>query len=486
MMPPFVCRFLIATAVCVAATATLAFPDAGLRFRDEAGATQAKALQQRFQQLGADRGADVAPQAARLSGEAARVIGLLDLSRPAIPKAANVCSELLGPWYSAGPPLLDTNAAQIDGRTRVARGLTIGCWNTVNTHLLASKDAIVTGMLASIAGWTAKEPIGTAKGWCTGYGAQDNWWPLRSFYPDDLINAVIAGCTARAEAVLAKAAETRVLAAIAAAERNDRTLEAMVAAKWLPMPDLRIGDPGLARSMKERYEAAVLPIRRQVTDEIVDKLEEAYGNKVVADKLIRTARQACNEVWSKTLFSGQDDGMRAIDASCKSMEAAFVKRACKAALDKAGIETLGGPRLMTVARANGTLGPVDYNTMVCAAAIDGFAVTTSTSWFGSPSITIAPAPGGASVTMKLRKATREGAVEVWAIGDLDGKVPLTTASDLAGCLATTLDRNDPTPIVRSLGFATGAVVTLADLMSGSGLTTFECRDAKLRWLEAAQ
>lgn len=485
MIPPFLCRLLIATSLCVAATATLAFPDAGLRFRDAAGETKAKALQQRLLQLGSDRGGDIASQAARLSGEVARVIELLDLSRPAIPKPANVCSELLGPWYSAGPPLLDTNAAQIDVRTRVARGLTIGCWNAVNTHLLASKDAIVTGMLASIAGWTTKEPIGTARGWCTGYGAQDNWWPLRSFYPDDLINAVIAGCTARADAVLSKAAEARIQAAIAAAERTDRTLEAMVAAKWLPMPDLRIGDPALARSMKERYEAAALPIRRQVTDEIVDKLEEAYGSKVVADKLIRTARQACNEVWSKTLFSGQDDGMRAIDASCKSMEASFVKRACKAALDKAGIETLGGPILMAVPRANGSLGPVDYNTMVCAAAIDGFAVKASTSWFGSPSITIAPARGGTSATMKLRKATREGGVEVWAIGDLDGKIPLTTASDLVGCLATTLDRNDPTPVVRGLGFATGAVVNLADLMSGSSLTTFACRDAKLRWLESA-
>jgi hypothetical protein len=167
------------------------------------------------------------------------------------------------------------------------------------------------------------------------------------------------------------------------------------------------------------------------------------------------------------------------------MEASFVKRACKAALDKAGIETLGGPILMAVPRANGSLGPVDYNTMVCAAAIDGFAVKASTSWFGSPSITIAPARGGTSATMKLRKATREGGVEVWAIGDLDGKIPLTTASDLVGCLATTLDRNDPTPVVRGLGFATGAVVNLADLMSGSSLTTFACRDAKLRWLESA-
>lgn len=166
--------------------------------------------------------------------------------------------------------------------------------------------------------------------------------------------------------------------------------------------------------------------------------------------------------------------------------AASIKRACKAALDKAGIETLGGPKLMTVARANGTLGPVDYNTMVCSAAIDGFAVTTKTSWFGSPSITIGPARGGASATMKLRKTTREGGAEVWAIGDLEGKAPLTTASDIAGCLATTLDRNDPTPIVRSLGFATGAVVTFADLFGGSGMTTFQCRDAKLRWLEAAQ
>ncbi|MBN9435785.1 hypothetical protein [Bosea sp. (in: a-proteobacteria)] len=485
MIPPFLCRFLVVTSLCVAATASSAFPDAGLRFSDDGGVNQARSLQQRFQQLGADRGGDVAAQAARLSGEVARVIGLLDLSRPAIPKAANVCSELLGPWYSAGPPLLDTNATQVDARTRAARGLTIGCWNAVNAHLFAHKDVIVTGMLGWIATWAAKEPIGTARGWCTGYGAQDNWWPLRSFYPDDLINAVIAGCTARADAVLAKAAEARIQAAIAAAERTDRTLEAMVAAKWLPVPDLRIGDPALARSMKERYEAAVLPIRRQVTDEIVEKLEEAYGSKVVADKLIRTARQACNEVWSKTLFSSQDDGMRAIDASCKSMEAAFVKRACKAALDKAGIETLGGPKLMAVPRANGSLGPVDYNTLVCAAAIDGFAVTANTSWFGSPSITIGPARGGGSATMKLRKVTREGGVEIWAIGDLDGKIPLTTTSDLVGCLATTLDRNDPTPVVRGLGFATGAIVTLADLMSGSSLTTFACRDAKLRWLESA-
>lgn len=476
-------RFLIAASICVAATASSAFPDAGLRFRDDAAAAHAKALQQRFRQLGGERGADGPGQATRLSGEVARVIGLLDLSRPAIPKSANVCSELLGPWYLAGPPLLDTNAAQVNARTRAARGLTIGCWNAINAHLLANKDLIVTGMLGWIAGWAAKEPIGTARGWCTGYGAQDNWWPLRSFYPDDLINAVVAGCTARAEAVLAKVAETRIQAAIAAAERTDRTLEAMVAAKWLPMPDLRVGDPALARTMKERYEGAVLPIRRQVTDEIVEKLEEAYGSKVVADKLIRTARQACNEVWSRMLFASQDDGMRAIDTSCKSMEAAFVKRACKSALDQAGIETLGGPKLMAVPRANGSLGPVDYNTMVCAAAIDGFAVTTSTSWFGSPSITIEPARGGPSATMKLRKTTREGGVEVWAIGDLEGKILLTTAADLLGCLATTLDRNDPTPTVRGLGFATGAVVTLADLMSGSGLTTFACREAKLRWLE---
>lgn len=414
------------------------------------------------------------------------MIALLDLSRPAIPKAGQVCSELLGPWYSAGPPLLDTNAAPVDARTRAARGLTIGCWNAANAHLLANKDVIVSGMLDWIAIRAAKESIGTARGWCTGYGAQDNWWPLRSFYPDDLINAVIAGCTARADAVLAKAAETRLQTAIATAERSDRTLEAMVAAKWLPMPNLGIGDPALARSAKERYEAAVLPIRRQVTDEIVDNLEEAYGNKIVADKLIRTARQACNEVWSKTLFSSQDDGMRAIDTSCKSMEASFIQRACKNALDKAGIETLGGPKLMTVARANGTLGPVDYNTMVCAATIDGFAVTTTTSWFGSPSITIGPAQGGVSVNLKLRKASREGGVEVWALGNLEGKAPLTTASDLVGCLATTLDRNDPTPVVRGVGFATGAVVTLADLFNGSGMTTFECRDAKLRWLEAAR
>ncbi|MFC5422188.1 hypothetical protein ACFPOB_21720 [Bosea eneae] len=478
-------RFLTAASLCLVATASSAFPDAGLRFRDDGSASQGKALQQRLQQLGGERGADTPAQATRLSGEVARVIGFLDLSRPAIPKAATVCSELLGPWYSAGPPLLDTNAAQVDGRTRAARGLTIGCWNTVNAHLLANKDAIVTGMLAWIATWAAKEPISTAKGWCTGYGAQDNWWPLRSFYPDDLINAVIAGCTARADAVLAKAAEARIQAAIAAAERTDRTLEAMVAAKWLPMPDLRIGDPALASSMKERYEAAVLPIRRQVTDEIVEKLEEAYGRKTVADKLIRTARQACNEVWSKTLFSSQDDGMRAIGTSCKSTEAAFVQRACKSALDKAGIETLGGPKLMGVPRANGSLGPVDYNAVVCAAAIDGFAVTANISWFGSPSITIGPARGGASATMKLRKVTREGGVEIWAIGDLEGRIPLTTTSDLLGCLATTLDRNDPTPVVRGLGFATGAVVTLADLMSGSSLTTFACRDAKLRWLESA-
>lgn len=478
-------RFLIAASLCAAATTSSAFPDAGLRFRDDGAAAQAKDLQQRFRQLGGERRADGPGEAARLSGEVARVIGMLDLSRPAIPKAANVCSELLGPWYSAGPPLLDTNAAQVNARTRAARGLTIGCWNAVNAHLLANKDVIVTGMLGWIATWAAKEAIGTARGWCTGYGAQDNWWPLRSFYPDDLIKAVIAGCTARADAVLAKTAEARIRAAIAAAERTDRTLEAMVAAKWLPMPDLRIGDAALARTMKERYEGAVLPIRRQVTDEIVEKLEEAYGSKVVADKLIRTARQACNEVWSKTLFASQDDGMRAIETSCRGMEAAFVQRACKHALDKAGIETLGGPKLMAVPRANGTLGPVDYNAVVCAAAIDGFAVTTTTSWFGSPSITIGPARGEPSVTMKLRKANREGGVEIWAIGDFDGKIPLTTASDLLGCLATTLDRNDPTPVVRGLGFATGAVVTLADLFSGSGMTTFECRDAKLRWLEGA-
>lgn len=483
MIRQFLSRFLIAASLCVVATGSSAFPDAGLRFGDDGAAAQAKALQQRFRQLGGERGVDGPGQVARLSSEVSRVIGLLDLSRPAIPKAANVCSELLGPWYSAGPPLLDTNAPQVEPRTRAARGLTIGCWNAVNAHLLANKEAIVTGMLGWIATWAAREPIGTANGWCTGYGAQDNWWPLRSFYPDDLINAVIAGCTARAEAVLAKVAEARIQTAIAAAERSDRTLEAMVAAKWLPMPDLRIGDPALARTLKERYEAAVLPIRRQVTDEIVEKLEQAYGSKVVADKLIRTARQACNEVWSKTLFSSQDDGIRAIDTSCKRMEAAFVQRACKSALDKAGIETLGGPKLMGVPRANGTLGPVDHNTMVCAAAIDGFAVTTTSSWFGSPSITIAPARGGPSATMKLRKATREGGVEIWAIGDLEGKIPLTTASDLVGCLATTLDRNDPTPVVRSLGFATGAVVTLADLMSGSSLTTFACREAKLRWLE---
>lgn len=479
-------RLLIAMALSLTAVTADAFPDAGLRFRDDGAAAQAKALQQRFQQLGTDRGADGPAQAARLSGEVARIVALLDLSKPAIPKSGQICIELLGPWYSAGLPLLDSNMAPVDARTRTARGLTIGCWNAVNAHLLAHEDIIVGGMLDWIATWAAKESIGTARGWCTGYGAQDNWWPLRSFYPDELINGVIAGCTARAGAVLAKAAETRVQTAIAAAERTDRTLEAMVLAKWLPMPNLGIGDPAQARAMKERYEAAVLPIRRQVTDEIVEKLEEAYGNKIVADKLIRTARQACNEVWSKTLFSSQDDGMRAIDTSCKSMEAAFVKRACKSALDKAGIETLGGPKIMTVARANGTLGPVDYNAMVCAATIDGFAVTTNSSWFGSPSITIGPAQGRASVTLKLRKASREGGIEVWVVGDLEGKAPLTTASDLVGCLATTLDRSDLTPVVRSLGFATGAVVTLADLFSGSGMTTFECRDGKLRWLEMAR
>ena len=92
-------RFLIAASLCVVATGSSAFPDAGLRFGDDGAAAQAKALQQRFRQLGGERGVDGPGQAARLSSEVSRVIGLLDLSRPAIPKAANVCSELLGPWY---------------------------------------------------------------------------------------------------------------------------------------------------------------------------------------------------------------------------------------------------------------------------------------------------------------------------------------------------------------------------------------------------
>ncbi|SIQ36389.1 hypothetical protein [Bosea sp. TND4EK4] len=41
-------RFLIASSLCLVATATAAYPDAGLRFRDDGAAVQAKALQQRF------------------------------------------------------------------------------------------------------------------------------------------------------------------------------------------------------------------------------------------------------------------------------------------------------------------------------------------------------------------------------------------------------------------------------------------------------
>lgn len=110
-------RLLMVHVVCLAASTAFAFPDAGLRFRDDAGLVQSKALQQSFARLGVDRSADAPAQALGLSDQVIRVIGLLDLSKPAIPKSGAVCSQILGPWYSLGPVLTDTNAASVDKRT---------------------------------------------------------------------------------------------------------------------------------------------------------------------------------------------------------------------------------------------------------------------------------------------------------------------------------------------------------------------------------
>lgn len=486
-------RLLFTMVVGFVATVSHAFSVDGLRFRDDAAAAEVKALQQQFQRLGDDRGADTPAQAAQLSGRITRVIGLLDLSRPAIPKAGVVCTEILGPWYSAGPALVDTNMAPVDARTRAARSLTTACLDTIRAHLMANKDVIVTGMLDWIAGWAAKESIGAPRGWCTGFGAQDNWWPLRSFYPDDLIAAVVAGCEARTGAVLTKVAEARIKAAIAVAERTDRTLEAMVAAKWLPMPQLGIGDPALARTITERYEATVAPIRQQVTDEIEDQVEQSYAGKVAVDGVVHKIRTVCREFWTKTLFSSPVDGARAVDRKCREAEQAFAQRGCKHALDRSNIEHLGWSKIMAVPRPDGSLEPVNFNGLVCAAAIDGFSVALSSSWlpFSAPTLTIRPATGGGAITVRLRKLTRENGVNLWLAEDAGSIASLSTAHDVMTCFQSTIDDTDAMTIAKTVGYvaasASGFGMGLSDFMGlvGGGISAAQCKAAKRGWLASA-
>ena len=54
MIRHFLSRVLMAASACMAVTAAFAFPDAGLRFRDDGAAAQSKALQQSFVRLGVD------------------------------------------------------------------------------------------------------------------------------------------------------------------------------------------------------------------------------------------------------------------------------------------------------------------------------------------------------------------------------------------------------------------------------------------------
>lgn len=219
---------------------------------------------------------------------------------------------------------------------------------------------------------------------------------------------------------------------IAAATKLPATPEALKANvdRFQP-PKLPPGGERYYQAALERFNAGIAPHLAKINHEAARRLEAGMSGKTVRTAETEQAHQLCLTTWTNDRALNSE-----FTKKCVKYPEELAAAACKAALERTNSKKLGHSRVIVAPDEKGKLGRIDFDQLVCAAAIDGFEVTVIKPWlFGSSTIELRSTihPGHTiSISISSRK---EGGKPVWAATDIENhRVPFDSALETLACL----------------------------------------------------
>lgn len=277
-------------------------------------------------------------------------------------------------------------------------------------------------------------------------------------------------CAAKAIERFRPLVEARVDPILAKLGDMPRTADAARAANMYRMPnELAQQFPGVLRAeATDRWRIAVKPIRVEVLETIRLEMEAAYRGKSVVDDAIRESRKRCDLSWT------DDPALdKPFSEECSRLWQAFVKSSCETAVSKAGAAKLGHSGTLVGLSGKANVRAFDLDSLVCAAALDGFAVTLETGFFSGPSLVFStPAAPRDVVEVALKKDEHEGK-PVWAAGELKRtREPFRTGYDILACMQKPLD-------TRAIETVAKTAVMWLTMDQGSQFDPWNAKDALL-------
>lgn len=265
--------------------------------------------------------------------------------------------------------------------------------------------------------------------------------------------------------------EARIDPLIARVSDMPRTPSAAIAANMFRLPDdVARQFPGTLRTeAADRWRVAMKPVRVEVLETVRLEMEAAYKGKSVMDASILEARRRCDLTWTDDPFLDKP-----FSEDCSRLWQSFVKSSCETAISKAGAARLGHSGTLVALSGKANVRTFDLDSLVCAAALDGFAVSLETGLFSGPSLVFsAPASPKDVVEVALRKDEHEGKA-VWAAGaDLKRtREPFRTGYDILACMQKPID-------TRAIETIAKTAVMVFTMDHGSQFDPWNAKDALL-------
>lgn len=181
------------------------------------------------------------------------------------------------------------------------------------------------------------------------------------------------------------------------------------------LPRLAPEDGMLFDVANARFLAGIAPQLAEIGREAERRLDAGMKDKKVRTAETESAHKICQTTWTNDRAWNA-----AFTSKCVAYDEALRAAACKAALDRTNSRKIGHSRIVMAADEDGKLQRIDFDQLVCAAAIDGFEVSVTLPWlFGSATMalssTIMP---GHVITIPMSRRTEAGR-PVWVASDID-------------------------------------------------------------------
>lgn len=184
-------------------------------------------------------------------------------------------------------------------------------------------------------------------------------------------------------------------------------------------PRLAPADAKLTEVANARFLAGIAPHLAEIGREAERRLDAGMKDKSVRTADTESAHELCRTTWTN------DRSLNAaFVAKCVNYDEALRAASCKASLARINSRKIGHSRIVMAADENGKLQRIDFDQLVCGAAIDGFEVSVTQPWlFGSSTMalrsTIVP---GHTIAISISRRTEAGQ-PVWVATDMENARP---------------------------------------------------------------